>query len=117
MPTILSRGARGTVAPRDALQRRATPVTARAAGGDDAARLVVHRDLVDDRVGHQISSATLMEAVPACAANASPIRSRLNRCVMSGAVRTAPLSTSLSASGNSSWEIIEPVIVTSRRTA
>src|SRR6266508_3722957 len=103
MPTILSPGARGAIASHERAKASSDSPSLRAAGGDDAARLVVHRDLIDDRVGHQISSATLIEAVPACAANAWTLRSRLNRCVMSGAVRTAPLSTSLSASGNSSW--------------
>src|SRR2546428_10170125 len=101
MPTILSRGASGTVASRERAKASSDSPSVRAAGGDDVARFVVHRDLVDDRVRHQISSATLIEAVPACAAKASPIRSRLNRWVESGAGRTATLATRLQASGKS----------------
>ncbi len=72
-------------------------------GGARAADLVVHADLVDDGVGHQISRATLIELGSACAVNASRIMSSLKRWVTSGRVRTAPAAMRRSASGNSSW--------------
>src|SRR2546425_2813760 len=67
------------------------------------AHFVVHPDLVDDRVRHQITRATLMESGWAWVTKASPIASSGKRWLTRGRVLTVPSATRRIASENSSW--------------